>query len=122
MQVPRHVTRGCEDVKYGDVADRRHIIVSGRREDRESWAPHHSVTVALLGPGDFFGLSAMTGGTPQAASVVTLEPCDLRQLVTDDIDGVRTADPPGPADGERLVQHRPDASEHKDDRAPELSE
>src|SRR3989442_15214707 len=117
----RNVARGEEVVKQGDIADRMHIIVSGRCEVRESWAPHHSVTVALLGPGDFFGLSAMKGGTPQAASVVSVEPCELLELLTDDIDGVLTEDSPVRADVERLVQQARETIEHLGDRAPERS-
>ena len=118
---PRHVASGVEVVKQGDVADRMHIIVSGRCEIRESWAPHHSVTVALLGPGDFFGLSAMKGGTPQAASVVSVEPCELLELLTDDIDGVLTEDSPVRAEVERLVDQRRATMEHLVDRAHEMS-
>jgi len=101
---PRHVASGEEVVKQGDVADRMHIIVSGRFEVSETWAPHHSVTVAVLGPGDFFGLSAMKGGTPQAASVTSIEQCELLELLTDDIDAVLTEDSPVRAEVERLVE------------------
>ena len=118
---PRRVGNGEEIVKQGEVADRMHIIVSGRCEVRESWAPHHGVTVALLGPGDFFGLSAMKGGTPQAASVVSVEPCELLELLTDDIDGVLTEDSPVRAEVERLVEQRRATIEHLVDRAHEMS-
>jgi len=118
---PRHVAAGEEVVKQGDVADRMHIIVSGRCEVRESWAPHHSLTVARLGPGDFFGLSAMKGGTPQAASVVSVEPCELLELLTDDIDGVLTEDSPVRAEVERLVEQRRATIQHVVDRAHEMS-
>ena len=118
---PRHVAQGEEVVKQGEPAEGMHIIVSGRCEVRESWAPHHSVTVALLGPGDFFGLSAMKGGTPQAASVVSVEPCELLELLTDDIDGVLTEDSPVRAEVDRLVEQRRDTIEHLVDRAHEMS-
>ena len=118
---PRHVAQGEEVVKQGEVADGMHIIVSGRCEVRESWAPHHSVVVALLGPGDFFGLSAMKGGTPQAASVVSVEPCELLELLTDDIDGVLTEDSPVRAEVDRLVEQRRETIEHLVDRAHEMS-
>ncbi len=118
---PRHVARGEEVVRQGEVADRMHIIVSGRCEVREFWAPHHSVTVALLGPGDFFGLSAMKGATPQAASVVSVEPSELLELLTDDIDGVLTEDSPVRVEVERLVEQRRATMEHLVDRAHEMS-
>jgi pilus assembly protein CpaE len=118
---PRRVGRGEEVVKQGDVADRMRIIVSGRCEVRETWAPHHSVTVAVLGPGDFFGISAMKGGTPQAASVVTIETCELLELLTDDIDGVLTEDSPVRAEVDRLVEQRRETIEHLVQRAHETS-
>jgi len=118
---PRQVARGEEVVKQGDVTDRMHIIVSGRCEVRETWAPHHSVTVAVLGPGDFFGLSAMKGGTPQAASVTSIEPCELLELLTEDIDYVLTEGSPVRAEIDRLVEQRRDTIEHLVDRAHEVS-
>ena len=118
---PRQVARGEEVVKQGDVTDRMHIIVSGRCEVRETWAPHHSVTVAVLGPGDFFGLSAMKGGTPQAASVTSIEPCELLELLTEDIDYVLTEGSPVRAEIDRLVAQRRDTIEHLVDRAHEVS-
>ena len=118
---PRHVASGAVVVKQGDVADRMHIIVSGRFEVSETWAPHHSVTVAVLGPGDFFGLSAMKGGTPQAASVTSIEQCELLELLTDDIDAVLTEDSPVRAEVERLVEQRRETIEHLVDRAHEIS-
>lgn len=118
---PRHVARGEEIVKQGEVADGMHIIVSGRCEVRETWAPHHSVTVAVLVPGDFFGLSAMKGGTPQAASIMSIEPCELLALLTEDIDGVLSEDSPVRAEVERLVEQRRETIEHLVDRAHQVS-
>ena len=119
---PRHVSRGVEIVKQGQVADRMHVVVSGRFEVRESWAPHHSVTVALLGPGDFFGLSAMKGGTPQPASVTSIEDCELLELLTVDIDEVLAPDSPARAEVERLVEQRRATIAHLVDRAHEMSQ
>ncbi len=118
---PRQVPRGEEVVKQGEVADRMHIIVSGRCEVRETWAPHHSVTVAVLGPGDFFGLSAIKGSTAQAASVASIEPCELLELLTEDIDSVLTEDSPVRAEVDRLVEKRRETIQHLVDRAHEMS-
>jgi Flp pilus assembly CpaE family ATPase len=118
----RRVQRGVEIVKQGEVADRMHVVVSGRCEVRESWAPHHSVTVALLGPGDFFGLSAMKGGTPQPATVTSIEECELLELLTADIDEVLTPDSPARSEVERLVEQRRATIEHLVDRAHEMSQ
>ena len=118
---PRRIGADEEVVKQGEVADRMHFIVSGRCEVRETWAPHHSVTVALLGPGDFFGLSAMKGGTPQPASVISVEPCELLELWTEDIDDVLTKDSPTRAEVDRLVEQRKNTIEHLVDRAHEMA-
>lgn len=119
---PRVVKRGDEIVTQGDVADRMHIIVSGRCEVRESWAPHHSVTVALLGPGDFFGLSAMKGATPQPASVMAIEPCEMLELLTSDIDDVIAKDSPARDELDRLVEQRHATIEHLVDRAHDMAQ
>src|SRR5205814_8217586 len=119
--VAGQVARGEEFGKQVDVSDGMHIIVSGRGEVRGTWAPHHSVTVAVLGPGDFFGLSAMKGGTPQAASVTSIEPCELLELLTEDIDYVLTEGSPVRAEVDRLVEQRRDTIEHLVDRAHEIS-
>jgi Flp pilus assembly CpaE family ATPase len=103
---PRHVGHGTVVVKQGDVADRLHIIASGHCEVRATWSPHHSVTVALLSKGEIFGLSAMKGDTPQPASVTALEPTELLELLTSDLDEVVSEDSPAREEMERLVEQR----------------
>jgi pilus assembly protein CpaE len=108
----RHVSRGVEIVRQGEVADRMYVIVSGRCEVRATWAPHHSVTVALLGAGDFFGLSTMTDRAEQPASVSALEPTDLLELATADIDAVVAPGSAARVEMERLVAQRTATIEH----------
>ena len=103
---PRHAARGTEIVKQDEVEDRMHVIVSGKCEVRASWPPQHSVTVAMLGPGDFFGLSAMKGDTPQPASVTAIEPTDLLELLTSDIEDVLEQGTEARDELERLVAQR----------------
>ena len=103
---PRHVARGTEIVRQEDLSDRMHIIVRGRCEVRAAWAAGHSVTVAVLGPGDFFGLSALKRDTAQAASITAIEPTDLLELLTDDIDETIAGDSEVRAELERLVEQR----------------
>ena len=114
---PRHVTRSTEIVKQDDLADRMHIIVSGRCEVRAAWATGHSVTVALLGPGDFFGLSALKHDTKQAASITAIEPTELLELMTDDIDQTIAADSEARTELERLVEQRREMIENLIGRA-----
>lgn len=104
--LPRHAARGTEIVKQDEVEDRMQIIVSGRCEVRAAWPPHHSVTVAMLGPGDFFGLSAMKGDTPQPASVTATEPTDLLELMTADLKDVLQPGTEAREELERLVAQR----------------
>ncbi len=103
---PRHAARGALIVKQDEIEDRMHIIVSGKCEVQASWPPHHSVTVAVLGPGDFFGLSAMKGDTPQPASVTATEPTDLLELLTADLEDVLEAGTEARTELDRLVDQR----------------
>jgi len=102
----RHAAPGTEIVHQGEVADRLHVIASGKCEVRATWAPHHKVTVALLSAGEFFGLSAMKGETPQPASVVAVEATELLELMTTDIDEVVSETSPAREEMERLVEQR----------------
>lgn len=103
---PRHVARGALIVNQDEIEDRMHIIVSGKCEVQATWPPHHSVTVAMLGPGDFFGLSAMKGDTPQPASVTAAEPTDLLELMTADLEDVLEAGTAAREELDRLVEQR----------------
>jgi Flp pilus assembly CpaE family ATPase len=74
--------------RQGEPIDRVSILESGRCEVRAQWAPGHSVTVALLSPGDFFGISAVIKGHTADATVTTTETTDLLELDHNDIDAV----------------------------------
>ena len=102
----RHAAGGALIVRQDEVEDRMHIIVSGKCEVQASWPPHHSVTVAMLGPGDFFGLSAMKGDTPQPASVTATEPTELLELMTADLEDVLEGGSEARDELDRLVEQR----------------
>ncbi len=102
----RHVEKGTVVVRQGDVADRLHIIASGQCEVRATWSPQHSVTVAVLSTGEIFGLSAMKGDAPQAATVTAVEPTDLLELQTSDLDEVVSEASPAREEMDRLIEQR----------------
>ena len=114
---PRRVPARSEVVTQGEVSDYIYLIASGRCEVRATWAPHHSVTVALLSGGDFFGVSAMKGGSPQPATVTALEATDLMELATEDIDAVLVEGSPARVEMERLIEQRRATIEHLMGRA-----
>ena len=99
----RSAQKGTEVVHQGVVSDAMYVIVHGRCEVRASWPPKHSVTVALLAPGDFFGISAMKEGAAQPASVTALEDSELLELLTVDIDTVLRPGSPSRVEMEKLV-------------------
>ena len=102
----RQVARGTEIVKQGEVDDRLHVIAKGRCEVKATWSPHHTVTVAVLTQGEFFGVSAMKGDTPQPASVVAVEVTELLELHATDIDDVVKEGSPAREEMRRLVEQR----------------
>lgn len=102
----RSVPKGNEVVHQGVVAEAMYVVVQGRFEVRASWPPKHSVTVALLAPGDFFGISAMKHGAAQPASVTALEDSELLELLSADMDTVLRPGSPARAEMEKLVDQR----------------
>jgi Flp pilus assembly CpaE family ATPase len=102
----RSVLKGTEVVHQGVAAEAMYVVVHGRCEVRASWQPKHSVTVALLAPGDFFGISAMKEGAVQPASVTALEDSELLELLTADIDAVLTPGSRARVELEKLVEQR----------------
>jgi pilus assembly protein CpaE len=113
----RSVPKGTEVVSQGVVSDAMYVIVQGRCEVRASWQPKHSVTVALLAPGDFFGISAMKEGSAQPASVTALEDSELLELLTADIDTVIRPGSPARTEMEKLVEQRQVTIDEVVDRA-----
>jgi Flp pilus assembly CpaE family ATPase len=113
----RTVPRATEVVRQGEISLALYVIVSGRCEVRATWQPKHSVTVALLAPGDFFGISAVKGDGVQPASVMTLESTELLELRTPDLDTVLVPGSPARIEMEKLVEQRQDTIDHVVGRA-----
>ncbi|MGH7778103.1 MAG: cyclic nucleotide-binding domain-containing protein [Candidatus Dormibacterales bacterium] len=94
---PATVTTGTVVVRQGDPGDALFIIEEGRCEVVVQESPGHSVTVAFLGSGDFFGEMALVSEEPRSATVRALTDCRL--LVLDR----KTLYEMVPADSEALI-------------------
>src|SRR5918911_1069567 len=103
---PAVAAKGSTIIKQGDRGDSLFIIEEGRCEVTVEEGPHHSMTIALLGSGDFFGEMALISEEPRAASVKALEDCKL--LVLDRRTLFSTLPPESDAfiDMQKLVEQR----------------
>jgi CRP-like cAMP-binding protein len=73
-------------VRQGETGDDMYLIESGTAEVRISQGLAEGVTVATLGPGDFFGEIALLTGEERIADVVAAEPMTLLRLNRDSYD------------------------------------
>ena len=103
---PRQVAKGTEVVRQGVPTDRIYLIRSGRCEVRASWDRAHSVTVSLLGEGDFFGISALKPGAAQPDSITAVEPTELFELLATDVDAVVEPGSDARLELDRLIEQR----------------
>ncbi|HEX6548336.1 MAG TPA: cyclic nucleotide-binding domain-containing protein [Candidatus Dormibacteraeota bacterium] len=78
---PMGVVKGTEVVHQGDPGDSMYIIEAGRCEVTVEESPGHAITIAFLGPGDFFGEMALISEETRTATVRALE--DSKLLVLD---------------------------------------
>lgn len=80
------VAAGPNDViiRAGQQADSVFIVAAGRCEVRASYGGH-SMTIALLSAGDFFGLDAISVSEPYGKSVVAVNDCRLFVLSRPDL-------------------------------------
>lgn len=118
---PRHVPAGTVVLNQGEVSNHVFIIESGRCEAHSQWAPGHSVTVALLSKGDFFGISAVTPGHVQDASVTATERCDLLELSREALDSVLVEGSSVRDQLARLVEQRRETVRQLVERAQKVS-
>src|SRR5439155_1017633 len=72
--------RGSVIVHQGDPGDTMFIVESGRCEVYVEESPGHTITIALMGPDDFFGEMALISEETRTASVRALEDCRLLTL------------------------------------------
>ncbi len=82
------VTVGAGDiiVRQGDTGDDMYLIESGTADVKIGRGLAEGVTVATLGPGDFFGEIALLTGEERIADVVAAEPMTLLRLDRDSYD------------------------------------
>lgn len=73
-------------VRQGDIGDDMYLIESGLADVRIGRGLAEGVTVATLGPGDFFGEIALLTGEERIADVVAAEPMTLLRLDRDSYD------------------------------------
>lgn len=102
----RTVKQGTVLQRQGEPIDSIYLLESGRCEVRAQWAPGHSVTVALLSPGDFFGISAVIKGDTPDATVTATEATELLELNHEAIDSVLTVGSPARKELTRLAEQR----------------
>lgn len=103
---PRRAAPGTVLQHQGEPIDRLLIVATGRCEVRAQWAPGHSVTVALLSPGDFFGISAVIKGDTPDATVTATEATDLLELDHHAIESVLAVGSPARKELARLAEQR----------------
>src|SRR5260370_33423078 len=71
-------------IRYGDPGDAMYLIDVGKVRISVTDADGHVVTLAELGPGDFFGDMAMLDGQGRSANATATENARLAQLTRDD--------------------------------------
>ena len=78
----------------GDPADALHLIAAGHVTVRVTLRGGEFVVVAILGPGEAFGESALVG-SPNArnATIIALEQCETLSLGRDEFHRIRTSYP-----------------------------
>ena len=74
---PASATKGSVIVHQGDPGDTMFIVESGRCEVFVEESPGHTITIALMGPDDFFGEMALISEETRTASVRALEDLSL---------------------------------------------
>ena len=77
---PAFAAKGSTIIHQGDPGDSLFIIQEGRCEVTVEESPGHSITIAFLGAGDFFGEMALVSEEPRTATVKALEDCKLLVL------------------------------------------
>jgi CRP-like cAMP-binding protein len=74
------VAAGTVIVRRTEVGEALYLIVSGEAEVRSGRAGADSVSLARLGPGQYFGEIALVTGGERIADVVALTPMSLVRL------------------------------------------
>ena len=78
----------------GDPADTLHLVAAGHVSVRVTLTGGEFVIVALFGPGDAFGETALVGGPrPRGGTVIALDPCETLSLSRDQFERLRASYP-----------------------------
>jgi len=78
----------------GDPADTVHLIAAGHVSVRVTLPSGEFVVVAILGPGEAFGESALVSSSPvRSATIIALEQCETLSLGRDEFHRLRTSYP-----------------------------
>src|SRR5437868_10459123 len=79
--------------RNGDPGDAMYLIDVGKVRISVTDADGHAVTLAELGPGDFFGEMSMLDGPGRSANATATENARLAQLTLDDLISFMRSDP-----------------------------
>jgi len=105
---PASAAKGSVIVHQGDPGDTMFIVESGRCEVYVEESPGHTITIALMGPDDFFGEMALISEETRTASVRALEDCRLLTLDRKTLYETVPADSDALIELTKLVEQRKD--------------
>src|SRR5260370_25507525 len=105
---PASATKGSVIVHQGDPGDTMFVVESGRCEVYVEESPGHTITIALMGPDDFFGEMALISEETRTASVRALEDCKLLTLDRKTLYETLPPDSDAIIELTKLVEHRKD--------------
>ncbi len=97
---PVSLKTGDDIIRQGDQGDRLFVIASGHAQVTVEDGAGHAHILATLGPGDFFGETALLTAAPRMATISALQPMELLSLRTQDFDTFLASHP---GHRERLV-------------------
>ncbi len=95
VQVARRerFTTGDVVIREGEVGSTLYVIRSGRMHVVREGDQGHSVVLATLGPGEFFGELSVIDQQPRVANVVAIEPTRCLALASWDLNAVLGENP-----------------------------
>jgi CRP-like cAMP-binding protein len=96
----------------GQAGDAFHIVYQGKVEVRLKRMLILSKAVATLGPGQFFGETALVSNEPRNATIVCVEPTLLFTLMATDFAFVLRENPAAAAEMKSIAAQRKFVSEH----------
>ncbi|MGH7862712.1 MAG: AAA family ATPase [Candidatus Dormibacteraceae bacterium] len=106
---PAKATKGSTIIRQGESGDAMYVIGEGRCEVMVEDPPGHSVVIAILGPGDFFGEMALIAEEPRTATIRAIEDCNLLILDRATLYTTLPADSDALLELNKLVEQRRDS-------------